>query len=201
VPARIVDCCRQMPSETEVLAPFAPHVPVQMARYSSTRNESTRSTVRVARFFCVGAAPQFRIKGAGSRPVGRSPGAASQSRRGRFMRPIPTHISLPPCLRGSRTSPPGSPGVGPSLTAAARDGRAFMRAGVQERLRRGRTKEWRQKESKTPSDQIPRSQVRNPPRNRGKSKIRRKSVQRGGRRSSPAAGRRYDKGGADFARQ
>jgi hypothetical protein len=40
---------------------------------------------------------------------------------------IPTHTSLPPCSRPSRTSPPGGPQVGPSLTAAARDGRTFAR--------------------------------------------------------------------------
>jgi hypothetical protein len=45
-------------------------------------------------------------------------------------RPIPTHTSLPPCSRPSRTSPSGGPQVGPSLTAAARDGCTFVRAGT-----------------------------------------------------------------------
>jgi Integrase core domain len=44
---------------------------------------------------------------------------------------------LPPCSRRSRTSPPGGPEVGPSLTAAARDGRTRVRAGMEEWLRRG----------------------------------------------------------------
>jgi hypothetical protein len=78
VPARIVDRRGQMPSETKVPAPSAPHGPVQMARHSSTRNESTRRTVQVARFFCVGAAAQFRIEGAGSRPVGHLTGTISR---------------------------------------------------------------------------------------------------------------------------
>src|SRR5215468_5062420 len=39
-----------------------------------------------------------------------------------------------------RTSPPGGPQVGPSLTAAARDGRTFVRAGMEEWLRRGPNK-------------------------------------------------------------
>src|SRR5215475_8949015 len=43
---------------------------------------------------------------------------------------------MPPCSRPSRTSPPGGPQVGPSLTAAARDGRTFVRAGMEEWLRR-----------------------------------------------------------------
>ena len=55
-------------------------------------------------------------------------------------RPIPTHTSLPPCSRPSRTSPPGGPQVGPSLTAAARDGRTLVRAGMEEWLRRGPNK-------------------------------------------------------------
>jgi putative transposase len=46
---------------------------------------------------------------------------------------IPTHTSLPPCSRPSRTSPSGGPEQGPSLTAAARDGRDRLR----EWLRRG----------------------------------------------------------------
>jgi transposase-like protein len=36
----------------------------------------------------------------------------------------------------------GAPSGGPSLTAAARDGRASVRAGMEEWLRGGRTKEW-----------------------------------------------------------
>jgi putative transposase len=50
---------------------------------------------------------------------------------------IPTHTSLPPCSRPSRTSPSGGPEEGPSLTAAARDGRDRSRAGTEEWLRRG----------------------------------------------------------------
>jgi putative transposase len=50
---------------------------------------------------------------------------------------IPTHTSLPPCSRPSRTSPSGGPEGGPSLTAAARDGRDRLRAGTEEWLRRG----------------------------------------------------------------
>ena len=53
---------------------------------------------------------------------------------------IPTHTSLPPCSRPSRTSPPGGPKKGPSLTAAARDGRTIVRAGTEEWLRRGPNK-------------------------------------------------------------
>ena len=55
----------------------------------------------------------------------------------RRQRLIPTHVSLPPCSRPSRTSPPGGPKRGPSLTAAARDGRTIVRAGTEEWLRRG----------------------------------------------------------------
>ena len=55
----------------------------------------------------------------------------------RRRRLIPTHVSLPPCSRPSRTSPPGGPKRGPSLTAAARDGRTIVRAGTEEWLRRG----------------------------------------------------------------
>ena len=46
----------------------------------------------------------------------------------------------PPCSRPSRTSPSGGPQVGPSLTAAARDGRSIVRAGMEEWLRRGPNK-------------------------------------------------------------
>jgi hypothetical protein len=42
--------------------------------------------------------------------------------------------------RPSRTSPPGGPQVGPSLTAAARDGRIIVRAGTEEWLRQGPNK-------------------------------------------------------------
>jgi hypothetical protein len=55
---------------------------------------------------------------------------------------IPTHTSLPSCSRPSRTSPPGGPKRGPSLIAAPRDGRTIVRAGTEEWLPRGRTKEW-----------------------------------------------------------
>jgi hypothetical protein len=70
------------------------------------------------------------------RPSGISP----QSTTSAVTRPIPTHTSLPPCSRPSRTSPPGGPEVGPSLTAAARDGRTSVRAGMEEWLRRGPNK-------------------------------------------------------------
>ena len=50
---------------------------------------------------------------------------------------IPTHTSLPPCSRPSRTSPPGGPKMGPSLTAAARDSRTIVRVGTEEWLRQG----------------------------------------------------------------
>jgi hypothetical protein len=50
-------------------------------------------------------------------------------------RSIPTHTSLPPCSRPSRTSPSGGPKKGPSLTAAVRDGRTIVRAGTEEWLR------------------------------------------------------------------
>jgi transposase InsO family protein len=50
---------------------------------------------------------------------------------------IPAHTSMPPCSRPSRTSPPGGPQVGPSLTAAARDARTFAQAGMKDWLRRG----------------------------------------------------------------
>src|SRR5215471_1780193 len=52
---------------------------------------------------------------------------------------LPTHTSLPSCSRPSRTSPAGGP-KRPSLTAAARDGRTFVRAGTEEWLRRGPNK-------------------------------------------------------------
>ena len=55
-------------------------------------------------------------------------------------RSIPMHTSMPPCSRRSRTSPPGGPEVGPSLTAAARDGRTGVRAGMKEWLRWGPNK-------------------------------------------------------------
>jgi putative transposase len=55
----------------------------------------------------------------------------------RRQRLIPTHVSLPPCSRPSRTSPPGGPKKGPSLTASARDGRTIVRVGTEEWLRRG----------------------------------------------------------------
>jgi putative transposase len=50
---------------------------------------------------------------------------------------IPTHTSLPPCSRPSRTSPPGGPKKGPSLTAAARNSRTIVRVGTEEWLRLG----------------------------------------------------------------
>jgi len=69
-------------------------------------------------------------------------------------RPIPTHTSLPSCSRPSRTSPSGGPQVGPSLTAAARDGRTIVRAGMEEWLRRGPNKRM------TPSRRVKCSQTR-----------------------------------------
>jgi putative transposase len=50
---------------------------------------------------------------------------------------IPTHTSMPPRLRPSRTGPRGGPKKGPSLTAAARDSRTIVRVGTEEWLRRG----------------------------------------------------------------
>jgi hypothetical protein len=50
---------------------------------------------------------------------------------------IPTHASLPACSRPSRTRPTGGPPTGPSLTAAARDGRTIVRAGTEEWLCQG----------------------------------------------------------------
>ena len=50
---------------------------------------------------------------------------------------IPTHTSLPPCSRPSRTSPSGGSKKRPSLTAAARDSRTIVRVGTEEWLRRG----------------------------------------------------------------
>ena len=57
-----------------------------------------------------------------------------------IMGTIPARISLPSCSRPSRTSPPGGPKLGPSLTAAARDSRIFVRPGTEEWLRRGPNK-------------------------------------------------------------
>jgi hypothetical protein len=50
---------------------------------------------------------------------------------------IPTHASVPPCSRPSRTSPLGGPKKRPSSTDTARDGRTNMRARTQEWPRRG----------------------------------------------------------------
>jgi putative transposase len=50
---------------------------------------------------------------------------------------IPTHASLPPCSRPSRTSPSGGPLNGPSLTAAVRGSRTIVRVGAEEWLRQG----------------------------------------------------------------
>ena len=62
-------------------------------------------------------------------------------RRHPATRSIPTHTSLPSCSRPSRTSPPGGPKKGPSLTAAVRDGRTIVRAGTENGSARSRTKE------------------------------------------------------------
>jgi|HubBroStandDraft_6_1064221.scaffolds.fasta_scaffold359406_3 hypothetical protein len=43
-------------------------------------------------------------------------------------------------LAAVKDKPPGGPQAGPSLTAAARDGRTFVRAGMEEWLRRGPNK-------------------------------------------------------------
>ena len=50
---------------------------------------------------------------------------------------IPTHTSLPPCSRPSRTSPSGAPKKGPSLTAAVRGSSTVVRVGTEEWLRQG----------------------------------------------------------------
>jgi hypothetical protein len=76
VPAHIIDRCRYIPFNPKVLAPVPPYRPVQMARHLfSTRNEQPARTVLVARFFCVGAEAQIRVKGGRSceatRIVGR----------------------------------------------------------------------------------------------------------------------------------
>ncbi len=65
------------------------------------------------------------------------------------MRSIPAHASLPSCSRPSRTSPPGGPEMGPSLTAAARAGRTIVRAGTEEWLRRGPNKRMAQNRGTT----------------------------------------------------
>jgi hypothetical protein len=70
----------------------------------------------------------------------RRSGISPHSTTSVVMRPIPTHTSLPPCSRRSRTSPSGGPQLGPSLTAAARDGRTIVRAGMKEWLRQGPNK-------------------------------------------------------------
>ena len=62
-------------------------------------------------------------------------------RRHQAMAVDPRPCRLPPGSRPPRTSPSGGPKRGPSLTAAARDGRTIVRAWTQEWLRRGRTKE------------------------------------------------------------
>ena len=55
--------------------------------------------------------------------------------------PQRTCTSNPGSMPGTpRTSPSGGPEVGPSLTAAARDGRIPVRAGMEEWLRRGPNK-------------------------------------------------------------
>jgi transposase InsO family protein len=58
-------------------------------------------------------------------------------------------------LPAVKDKPSGRPPSGPSLTAAARDGRIIVRAGTEEWLRQGRTKNATKQESKMPSDQIP----------------------------------------------
>ena len=90
------------------------------ARNAVVRASSKASTIRGA------AIPRSDI-------FHRSTTSAGITRR----RSIPTHTSLPPCSRPSRTSPPGGRKMRPSLTAAARDGRTIVRAGTEEWLRRG----------------------------------------------------------------
>src|SRR5690348_8365728 len=55
------------------------------------------------------------------------PSGEEPSSHAHFRGPRPP--SLPPCSRPSMTSPPGGPKEGPSLTAAARGGRASLRSG------------------------------------------------------------------------
>jgi hypothetical protein len=84
---------------------------------------------------------------------------------------IPTHASVPSCLRPSRTSPSGGPKMRPFLTPAAQDGRIVVRVGTEEWRRRGPNKRMDQrrtkcrqigaeqkngpKEDQVPSDRIP----------------------------------------------
>src|SRR5262249_61581433 len=86
----------------------------------------------------------------------RGPFIYPRSNPGVVPRPTPTHTSLPSCSRPSRTSPSGGPQVGPSLTAAARDGRTIVRAGMEEWLRRGPNKRM------TPSRRVKCRQTRYP---------------------------------------
>src|SRR5690349_343825 len=55
------------------------------------------------------------------------PSGEEPSSHAHFRGPRPP--SRPPCSRPSMTSPPGGPKEGPSLTAAARGGRASLRSG------------------------------------------------------------------------
>jgi putative transposase len=61
---------------------------------------------------------------------------------------IPTHASVPSCLRPSRTSPSGGPKMGPFLTPAAHDGRIVVRVGTEEWRRRGPNKRMDQRRTK-----------------------------------------------------
>jgi len=61
---------------------------------------------------------------------------------------IPTHASVPSCLRPSRTSPSGGPKMRPFLTPAAHDGRIVVRVGTEEWRRRGPNKRMDQRRTK-----------------------------------------------------
>jgi hypothetical protein len=98
------------------------------------RRFKTQAEARIAVFEFISRASTIRDA------VFRRSGISPQSTTSVVMRPIPTHTSLPPCSRRSRTSPSGGPQLGPSLTAAARDGRTIVRAGMKEWLRQGPNK-------------------------------------------------------------
>jgi hypothetical protein len=88
----------------------------QMPRSASSRGSTTRDV----------ATPQSAISRRSSTNAGTRQSTS-----------LPTHTSLPPCSRPSRTSPSGGRKRRPFLTAAARDGRTIVRAGTEEWLRRG----------------------------------------------------------------
>ena len=98
-------------------------------RRFKTQAEARMAVVRVHRGLLQSAPPPLLAR---LSLTDRLRAPASRSRRS-----IPTHTSLPPCSRPSRTSPPGGRKMRPSLTAPARDGRTIVRAGTEEWLRRG----------------------------------------------------------------